>query len=66
MGTDLVGYLGKLPVFTHELSGDFVSVQYDIIENTAYESTSDNSSNGLAFNKFGVTITPTGESTENL
>jgi len=66
IGTDLVGYLGKLPVFTHELSGDFVSVQYDIIENTAYESTSDNSSNGLAFNKFGVTITPTGESTENL
>jgi hypothetical protein len=56
LGTDCLGELGDQPVFAQELSGDYRSIQYTIIEDTA--------SAGMLLKNFGASLTPTGESLE--
>lgn len=64
LGTDVLGELGRQPVFCQELSGDFRSIQYNIIEDSAIGSVTSFDGAGLTLTTFGVNLTPTGESTE--
>lgn len=65
LGTDCLGELGTQPVFCQDLSGDFRSVQYNIIEDSAVGATTSFDGTGIQLTTFGASITPTGESTEN-
>lgn len=65
LGRDCLGELGTQPVFCQDLSGDFRSIQYNIIEDSALGSVTTNDGAGIQFTAFGASITPTGDSTEN-
>lgn len=64
LGTDVLGVLGYQPVFCQDLSGDFRSIQYNIIEDSAIGSVTPFDGAGLTLMTFGVSLAPTGESTE--
>lgn len=63
LGTDCLGELGSQPAYSDELNGDFKSIQYNIIEDSAI--TADGGA-GIQMTTFGVTLTPSGEDKVNV